>query len=79
MSHSWYLANDMQFHWMSPFVLIAFYYSDLIGTLLCIALLVISALTSGIIAYLFDYRADLLLADGTNGESSLLQASYLQC
>ncbi|CAH1786929.1 unnamed protein product [Owenia fusiformis] len=47
---SWYLANDMQFHWISPIVLIPFSKSSLAGSLVAFVLLLAHLVTTGILS-----------------------------
>ncbi|KAL4219116.1 hypothetical protein ACF0H5_021699 [Mactra antiquata] len=50
MGWSWYLANDMQFYWISPFMLIPLFYSKFFGTLMCLSLILANFLSSALIS-----------------------------
>ncbi|XP_029656584.2 nose resistant to fluoxetine protein 6 [Octopus sinensis] len=52
MGWSWYLANDMQFYWISPLIIIPLYKSAKLGHLVALLLLVAHFVTTAVIATL---------------------------
>ncbi|KAL5021783.1 hypothetical protein ScPMuIL_000938 [Solemya velum] len=50
MAWSWYLANDMQFYWVSPLLFLPLYYSKVLGRLSCLAFLLGTTITPAVLA-----------------------------
>ncbi|XP_053380237.1 nose resistant to fluoxetine protein 6-like [Mercenaria mercenaria] len=62
MGWSWYLANDMQFFVISPFMLIPLYYSPVLGGLSCLALVTVSVISRALISKHYEFNANLLFS-----------------
>ena len=50
----WYLPNDFQFFLISPFIILAYCKKRIVGYILIISLILISAITSAIMSYTYD-------------------------
>ncbi|GAB1611147.1 hypothetical protein Ahia01_001401800, partial [Argonauta hians] len=57
MLWTWYLANDMQFYVISPLLIIPLYKSPLLGHILTILLLIVSMVTTAVLATINNYPA----------------------
>ncbi|XP_074654644.1 nose resistant to fluoxetine protein 6-like isoform X2 [Tubulanus polymorphus] len=64
MGWAWYLANDMQFYWISPIVLIPFFWHWIAGTVMLFILCMINFISTGVIAT--QDAAGATLLDGGN-------------
>ncbi|XP_033763776.1 O-acyltransferase like protein-like [Pecten maximus] len=47
---AWYLANDMQFYWISPVILVPLYFSKKIGSVIAFLFLLGTTIASGIVS-----------------------------
>jgi len=55
MGWSWYLANDMQFYWISPFMLIPLFYSKIFGTISCLCFILANFISAALISKHYEY------------------------
>ncbi|XP_045202055.2 nose resistant to fluoxetine protein 6-like [Mercenaria mercenaria] len=60
MGWSWYLANDMQFYVISPFMLVPLYYSPIAGAVACLALILGNFISAGMISSHSHFHANIL-------------------
>ncbi|XP_069112030.1 nose resistant to fluoxetine protein 6-like isoform X2 [Argopecten irradians] len=51
---AWYLANDMQFYWISPVILVPLYFSKKIGSFIAFLFLLGTTITSGVVSKHFE-------------------------
>ena len=56
----WYLANDMQFYFISPFILIPLYYSFPMAMVIVASLLLSSFIANATLVGVYDYQANFL-------------------
>ena len=63
VSWTWYLANDMQFFIIAPVILVPMYYYLPVGLIVAGVVLVASLVTTGTLAGVFDFQADLFASE----------------
>ncbi|XP_045202094.2 nose resistant to fluoxetine protein 6-like [Mercenaria mercenaria] len=67
LAWGWYLANDMQFYVISPIMLVPLYYSSVAGGAVCLILILVNCIGSGLISSHYGFASNVLFEQDSVG------------